>query len=332
MRITAAVIKTGDFSRVTNRTCSTREWEAYDQNASEIADALRRLGHDVRILEDGFQLSAELHDFHPDIAWICSGGIQGRDQAAHLPGLLETMGIRYVGAPPLAAAMADNKYEAKMAAIQSGVPTPDFRLITSVAELNALLQHPPAFPLIVKPVCGMCSCGVYRVGDELELENRAFELLDRYRSDVLVEDYVDGIDLALPLIDTPRGIAALPAMRRNLQSIDLPDDGTCRLPHPRSTMREGEPISADMGEVLSRELLSHSMKMFRRLRLRHFARIDYRIDGDRIFMLEVTHKPDLTESGVFARSALADGIDYVGLIDGILSTAMLRESSPRHLA
>jgi D-alanine-D-alanine ligase len=328
MRMTAAVIKTGDFGRVTNRTCSTREWEAYHENATEIANALRRLGHDVRILEDGFQLSAELHDFDPDLAWICSGGIQGRDQAAHLPGLLETMGIRYVGAPPLAAAMADNKYEAKMAAVQCGVPTPDFRLITSVTELNELLQHRPAFPLVVKPVCGMCACGVYRVDDELDLENRVCELLDRYRSEVLVEDYVDGIDLALPLIDTPRGITSLPVMRRTLQSIDVPDDGTCRLPHPKSTMREGDPVPADISDALSRELLSHALRMFRRLRLRHFARIDYRLDGDRVFLLEVTHKPDLTQSSVLARSALADGIDYVDLIDRILSTAMLREPAP----
>jgi D-alanine-D-alanine ligase len=327
MTINAAIIKTGDFSRVTRRTCSTREWEGYQENATEIAGALRQLGHDVRILEDGYQLSAELHDLEPDIAWICSGGIQGRDQAAHLPGLLEMTGIPYVGSPPLPAAMADNKHEAKMAAVQSGVPTPDFRLIRSATELDELLQNHPSFPLIVKPVCGMCSCGVYRVNDEVELEQRIHELIGRYRNDVLVEDYVNGIDLALPLMETPRGIMALPAMRRNLKWIDLPGDGTGLLPHPSSTLREGAAVPADISAALSRELITHSMTMFRRLRLRHFARVDFKIDGNRIGLLEVTHKPDLTEQSVFARSALADGMDYVSLIDRIVSTAMRRERS-----
>jgi D-alanine-D-alanine ligase len=111
-----AVISTGEPSAVLRRTVSTREWEAYSQNAADIAAALAALGHAVVRLTDGPALVGALSHVRPDLAWVCSGGIQSRDPATHLPAVLEMLGLDYVGATPLAAGLADHKARGKGAA------------------------------------------------------------------------------------------------------------------------------------------------------------------------------------------------------------------------
>lgn len=316
-----AVIRSGDYSRVINRTYNTREWEGYGENAACISDALRKLGHTCHILEDGLHLSQTLAELRPDLVWICSGGIQGRDSATHLPGQLEMLGIRYVGSTPLASGISDNKVLAKMLASQAGVPTPDFRVVrVGDPEISTLLF--PPFPLIVKPVCGLCTCGVFKVERQEELLARIHELQERYHSDVLVETYVQGMDISVCCVETKEGLRFFPIMERFFKK-NPPQDGiTFNKQHPRAELYEAPAIRASLEQPIATQLEETARALFRLLQLRHFARIDFRVSGSDYFMIEVTHKPDLTRNSVFVKSAEFDGLPFDDLIALIVGASL----------
>jgi len=316
-----AVIRSGDYSRVIKRTFNTREWEGYEENAACISDALRRLGHTCHVLEDGIHLAQALSDLRPDLAWICSGGIQGRDSATHLPGQLEMLGIRYVGSTPLSSGISDNKVLAKALTAQAEIPTPNHWVVRRGDSDMASIPFPP-FPLMVKPVCGLCTCGVFKVDRKEDLNARIHQLQERYHSDVLVESYVPGLDVSVCCVETKEGVRIFPIMERHFARHPPQNEGTFIKQHPRAELYEAPSTRASLEKSVTAQLEETARAIFRLLRLRHFTRIDFRVSGSDYFMIEVTHKPDLTRNSVFVKSAELAGLTFDELIAQIVETAL----------
>lgn len=325
MRI--AVINTGRYDQVLRRTFSTREWEAYERNAQDIIQALQTLGHDVFRFTDGKNVICMLEGHNIEVAWVCSGGIQGWNSAAHLPGILEMLGIPYVGSPPLAAAMADHKPTAKKILAFAGLRTPAFQVFcTPDDELDERLE----FPLVVKPATGLCSCGVYHVSDTHELCNRVEQVMQSYHSEVLVEEFVPGQDLTVPILVQQCPIA-LPIVERHFYQLDDPvGKGRGAVPeHPRSTLAETSSFPSDLSPEVFTALPKLAVEAFVALGLRYFARLDFRVNETGIpYFLEANHKPDLTENGLFAQSARRLGIRYQELIDDLLQMVLDKAGGP----
>lgn len=318
-----AVIYTGGYDQVLHRTFNTREWEAYALNARDIGRALDALGHEVTPLVDGKALIANLERNNTEFAWICTGGIQGRHSVAHTPSILEMLGIPYVGSPPLVAAIADHKPTAKKIIAFEGLPTPAFQVFRDVQDkLNPAL----AFPLIVKPATGLCSCGVYKVQTEKELRSRVQELLQRYHAEVLVEEYIDGRDFTVPVLSngTPQ---ALPLFERVFYDREQALQGLVQasIPHEMSTLAEASRFSFDLPSEARERIRELAIRSFRALDILYFGRVDIRLDReDNPYFLELNFKPNLTEDSIFAASARKVGISYVELVNMIFEKALRR--------
>jgi D-alanine-D-alanine ligase len=316
-----AVVHTGARSSVLRQTLNTREWEAYGANAADITSALVALGHDAIRMTDGPQLANSLSEMRPDLAWVCSGGIQGRDPATHLPALLEMLGLDYVGSTPLAAGLADNKAKAKTLLRAAGIATPEFSVVPAGAMPGPSVT--PEYPVMVKPVCGMCSCGVYRADSFEEMRHAVAALQHRYGDDVLVERFVAGTDVTVSVLeDAGRTVRCLPPLQRFFGGRDDPAFAHFALPHPHSELREGPPVAAELTETEQAALFAMAASTFRGLGLRHFGRVDFRIAGGSVWFLEANHKPDLTRTSLFALSARLAGLSHHDLIRHILATCL----------
>jgi len=314
-----AVISTGERSAVLRRTVSRREWEAYGENAADIAASLSSLGHEVVRLTDGRSLIDALGETCPHLAWVCSGGIQGRDPATHLPALLEMLGLDYVGSPPLAAGLADNKARAKVVVRDAGAH--ERKIGRRDAGISPAAIVTPACPVVIKPVLGMCSCGVRRAATPGDLERAVALLQQRYRDEVLIERYVEGIDVTIPVIEVGNTVRCLPALQRFFAGRDDPAYPHFDLPHPRSELREGPAMPVALEAVQLDALRTMARTAFAALGLRHCARFDFRIAASGVWFLEANHKPDLTRASLFARSAALAGLTHEELIGVILSAA-----------
>ena len=78
----------------------------------------------------------------PGMALNLAYGIQGSARYTHVPGILEMIGIPYVGSGPLAHSLSLDKVVAKILFKQNGLPTPDFAVLETpdfpAPDLNIL--------------------------------------------------------------------------------------------------------------------------------------------------------------------------------------------------
>ena len=108
-------------------TYNARPWKSYQAVATDIAEALGRLGfRHVALLPDDIRLLDRLRAEQTHFAWLNTGGVQGYNPMAHAASILELAGIPYVGHDPLTVGTLDNKHAFKRDLACLGLPTAPF--------------------------------------------------------------------------------------------------------------------------------------------------------------------------------------------------------------
>ena len=120
-------------------------------------------------------------------------------------GLLELAGVPYVGAGVAASALCMDKDLFKKVLRDSGIP---------VARHIALREgdavgNPFGFPCFVKPARLGSSVGITKAHDDAELGD-AVELAFRHDDKVLVEEFLDGIEVEVGVLGNREPIASIP--------------------------------------------------------------------------------------------------------------------------
>ena len=89
-----------------------------------------------------------------------------------------------------------NKFLARQAYKKNGVSSPKFALVTENVDLNDF-----KYPLIVKPTDGRSTMGVFKVEKEEDLQNAIkLSLENSYRKEVLIEEFIEGVEVSLDSI------------------------------------------------------------------------------------------------------------------------------------
>src|SRR5713101_825537 len=117
-----------------------------------------------------------------------------------VPCLLELLGLPYTGSAGLALGLALHKDKAKELLRARSVPTPEFAVVRALEDIESV-ELP--FPLIVKPVREDASVGVdfdSVVTDRAGLRRAASQVLDIFRQPALIERYIEGREIYVPLL------------------------------------------------------------------------------------------------------------------------------------
>ena len=122
-----------------------------------------------------------------------------------MQGLLELAGVPYVGAGVAASALAMDKDLFKSVLRDNGIPvTRNITLRAGDAAAN-----PFGYPVFVKPARLGSSVGISKAHDEAELA-AAVALAFRHDEKVLVEEFVDGIEVEVGVLGNRDPIASVP--------------------------------------------------------------------------------------------------------------------------
>jgi D-alanine-D-alanine ligase len=298
-----------------------------------IVAALREKGHDAfsfRVREDHLQ---ELQDLECDLAFNLVDEGLNNDSALepHLPALLDVFGIPYTGCDFFALATTADKARAKEVLGFHGVPTPAFQVFTAADDpLDAAL----AFPLIVKPLHEDASIGVSRdsvVGDGHALRLRVADVLRRYRQPAIAEEYVHGRELSAGVLERDGQLLVTPL---NEVVFNLPPG----VPHVYSyigkwdwesdeykTIVPDQCPPLDLPPAAEAEIRRLAPRVFGLLRLRGYARVDFRLREDgALFVLEVNANPLIGEESVMATMAERMGWPFPTFIETIAVEAHRR--------
>jgi D-alanine-D-alanine ligase len=252
-----------------------------------------------------------------DVAFIALHGAYGEDGT--LQGMLELLGIPYVGSGVLASALAMDKAMAKKLMAAEGIPTPrGIRLgRASFNEDRAAalgLAESVGLPAVVKPSRQGSSIGMSLVTRPEEMAEALAEAF-RYDSELLVEERVLGTELTVGVIGN-RELTALPVVEivskraffdyRAKYDPALSDE-ICPARLPPETTRQAQ----DLG-----------VRAHRTLGCRGLSRTDMILAERGPVVLEVNTLPGMTMSSLLPKAAAAAGIPFGELLHRLVQWSL----------
>ena len=278
------------------------------RSGRQVADALLEHGLEVELRDPDATLLAYLRDNRPDAVWPALHGASGEDGA--LRGLLEFLGVPFVGSSSSAARLAWDKPTAKIIVARAGVATPPsitlgrdaFRELGADAIFAAIDDELPV-PLVVKPAQGGSAQGVTIVSERPAMPRAMVEAYT-YWDVALVEQQITGTEISVGVIDTGDGPVALPAVEieplSGVYSFEARyNAGETRFYTPARLSPE---VAARAAETA---VTAHVA-----LGMRHLSRVDLIIDGAGTpWFLEANVLPGLTETSLLPQALEAAGHD-----------------------
>lgn len=294
----------------------------------DVTTTLRASGHEVLalgVLDSLTELRAAIADWKPDVVFNLLeefDGIVSYDQ--HVIAFLEMLRQPYTGCNPRGLLLSRDKALCKQVFAYHRIPTPQFMVFRRGQKLRVPAKL--RFPLFVKSTTDDASLGIAQasvVEDAAKLRERVEFVIEQNKSDVLVEEYIEGRELYVGVYGNER-IKRLPVWELGFGSMP---DGQAPIATRKvkwdTKYRERYGISSSPARELpagvEAQLDRLSRRAFRALGLSGYARMDFRLRADgTVFALEANANPHLAEEEDFARSAAAAGRVYSRLLDDIV--------------
>lgn len=241
-----------------------------------------------------------------DCVFMALHGANGED--GKIQACFELMGIPYTGTDFVSSAMAMDKGISKDIFRAYRIPTPaGIRLKKGETES----EHVP-FPCIVKACCGGSSVGVCIARDEAGYAG-AKEEAYRYDDEVIIEQYIEGREFSVGVMDGK----ALPVIEI------APKVGFYDYKNKYQAGSTVETCPAELSDEKTEELQKLAEKVFKVLRLKSYARVDFRMnENGKFFCLEANTLPGMTATSLLPQEAAAVGIDFGELCERILACAL----------
>jgi D-alanine-D-alanine ligase len=232
-------------------------------------------------------------------------------------GLLELAGVPYVGAGVLGSALAMDKDVFKAVMRDRGIPVS--RNIT--IRQGGKPQNPFGFPVFVKPARLGSSVGITKVASEEQLA-AAVELAFVHDEKVLVEEFVEGVEVECGVLGNEEPLASLPGeiVSHGFSGVDWYDYS--------AKYDEG-----GMDLVIPPRLPEETNKRVQELAVDSFvagecegmARVDFFVrPGGEVLLNELNTIPGFTATSVYAKLFEASGIPYPELVDRLVQLALDR--------
>jgi D-alanine-D-alanine ligase len=299
------------------------EHEVSLRSARAVLDALPKDRYDPIpiIIDRRGRWSAELSWVAADVVFPVLHGPYGEDGV--LQGLLESIGVPYVGCGVLASAVAMDKTAMRRAFLAEHIPvTPhvwftghDWRTETDPGSLVKSLD----WPMYVKPANMGSSIGVSRVTSYEEL-SAGVELALSYDRVVVVEQGVEARELICGVLgghDAPE-ISVV-------GELNVPGDW---LDYEAKYLSSAEiaQIPAELPEGVAEEVRELTLRAYRAIGGYGLSRVDFLYEdaAGRVHVMEINTMPGFTPRSVYTRAWEAAGVPYPELLDRLIDLALIR--------
>ena len=227
---------------------------------------------------------------------------------------LEELGVPYTGAGSVTSKNCFDKILTKKAFFAAGVPTPKDTVIKP-GELPQI-----GVPCVIKPPCEGSSVGVSIVRTEAELPAAVAEAA-KYGTDLLVEEYIEGKELTVAILDgTPLPVIHI-APREGFY------DFANKYPALSGGVGSDYICPADISEEETQAVQAAALAAYKALNVEVYGRVDVLLTADgRPYVLEINTIPGMTSASLFPKAAAAVGISFGELCSRIaqISLAQVR--------
>jgi D-alanine-D-alanine ligase len=279
-----------------------------------VADGLRQVGHDVRLVDIRPDDLSAL-DEPADVIFPVLHGEFGED--GQIQSILESRNLPFVGSGSEASRIGMDKIATKTRWQAHQIPTPRWEMVSSE---NPTIHFPG--PWIVKPIASGSSIDVFLCQTEAETRSAVRKLVLK-QGRCMIEEFIQGPELTIGLLDGQ----ALPPIRieTSHRFFDYQAKYT-----PGGAKHSFE---LDLPGPLIQHCKSLVEQANRAIGARDMARIDLMIDHrtQQPYLLEINTIPGFTPLSLLPEAALQSGILFPQLVNRLVNMAWNRRSNPTPL-
>lgn len=251
-----------------------------DETALEVAhhqSALKNAGYDVEIIEWNSNFIKQVKNSDVQLVFNVSSLVEAA--------ILEELDIPFVGSGTTGILTASDKSLAKRLWQQAEIPTSDFVVLRNLADCQSFIESAPIpYPLFIKPVAGRGSAGITEksiIQNADQLTENFKHLVETIGQAVIVEQYLSGREITIGVIGNRENIRTLPALEIKYTNGDhfltfdkkVVDNDTFVCP-------------AEITEEENTNLKDFTVRAFKSLGLRDYARIDTKLTPQGFMLLE----------------------------------------------
>jgi D-alanine-D-alanine ligase len=276
-----------------------------------VAEGLRSMGHEV------FESDISPHDLsglrHPaDVIFPVLHGQFG--ESGELQEILEGRFLKFVGSGSKASRLGMDKVATKQAWEKAGLPTPPYRVVTSMDEKI------PEEPCVVKAIASGSSIDVFvckgsAEGSTVPAAREAVATILRKHKRVLIEKFISGPELTVGLLEEKPLAPIRIVPKREFFDYEAKykaSDTEHRFDTglPAKVLEKCKELARKANEVVG---------------ARDLARIDIMLDEkNNPYLLEINTLPGFTPKSLLPEAAKHAGIEFGPLVDRLVKRAAAR--------
>lgn len=248
-----------------------------------------------------------------DCVFIALHGPFGEDGT--FQGLCELLKVPYTGPGVLASSLGMDKIRFRYLMENAEIPIPNWISIRSIEEIDSISKKLGKPPYFVKPSDQGSSVGCSIVKRDKDLNNALTEAFS-YSDEVIIDEYIQGIELTAAILGND-SLKALPIVEIKpnfgefFDYASKYDDGGA-----------DEICPARISDELANRVQKIALDVYQLLGAKGFSRVDFIMQEEKLYVLEINTIPGLTPASLFPKAAVAEGISYSELIDLLISYAI----------
>jgi len=296
---------------------------------SVVVNALRDMGYQYITYgvssrrEDIINLIIRLMDYSPTVIFNI---VEDVKLSAPVTAVFEIMGFSYTGSPHESISITTNKAATKAMLIGNNILTPRWMVFKQQTPMN--YAYP--FPVILKPIYEDASVGIGDgsvISEMSKLMEKLDYMLNRYQQPILVEEYIDGREFNVSLLEDLDGEPEVLPVAEVVFS-DWPEDKPKIVGYSakwdnssfefNNTHRRFNPQDAPLKMI--KDL---SIKCWNIFNLKGYARLDMRMDKNgNLYIVEINANPCISPDAGFMASAREASYSANDVIERLLLSAM----------
>lgn len=285
-----------------------------------VAEALRATYNHVVVLELDPSIASRLQEERVDVVFPVLHGPPGEDGC--FQGLLEIIGLPYVGSGVLGSSCAMDKTVAKRLFRAAGLPVAREVLVQpseDPAAAAARVQAELGLDVVVKPARQGSAVAVGFAEDSASLK----EVIARAASfgdPVLVEERVRGKEITVAVLERDDGVEALPVIE-----IRTPPGTWYDYEHRYTPGWSEHIIPAPLPPDTYARTQEVACQAHQALHCRDLSRADFVVtEAGQPVLLEVNTIPGMTPTSLYPDAARAAGISFQELVAHLVERALAR--------
>lgn len=297
-------------------------------SANDVCNILNSLGHNASLLGISQKDIESLKDIKCDLVFnLIEWSGRETDDAVRAIGILEENKIAFTGCGSLGYRISSEKEMMKMLMVENNIPTPVYRIIAK-DQTDFDLEN-ISFPVILKPAGEHCAIGIDQtsvVNGLNDLKIKVEDLKHKYEQPIIVEEFIDGLEAHVTVLEKNGKPWVLPPAVFKFKK----QNGYVPIITYDYKWNENskEADMCEWVEEIDDELLSEIEKVaintFDVLKGRTHSRIDMRIKGNEVFVLEINNNPGIgwDEDSGLGYSCKKIGFSHQDLIKHMVDSAI----------